>query len=67
MAGPTSSPARSSEGSSGHGPLACFLLRSLAATPEMGGESPSDVQEHLIFTSGSPCKQPGKGTRAPGM
>lgn len=75
IAGPTSFPTRSSAGSSRHAPLACFLLCCLAATAETGEESPSDLQEpglpgetlQVSSTLGSPCKQPGKGTRPPGL
>lgn len=73
--GPTSSPTGSTEGSSSsrHSPLARFLPRSPAATPEMGKESPSDLREaglpgetlQVSSTLGSPCKRPGKGTRPP--
>lgn len=64
MAGPTSSPARSTEGSSRYSTLASFLQHSSAATPQMGKEA------HLTLVSsalGSPCKQPGKGMRPPGL
>lgn len=61
MAGPTSSPARSTEGSSRYSTLAFFLPHSSAATPQMGKESPSDPGE-LCF--GLPLQAAGQGNEA---